>query len=443
MADYFVASGGSNTAPYDTWAKAATSLQTALTAASANGDRVIIQYDAVPSGDTEVAADTIYTTTASRYTQIISASNDGGSAFTPTAMGTANWIGNSTTNRSITLGASNDSRVYVYGLTIRTAGSTLDFINLGTASGAALVLDGCYLWMGNTSTTALFLGNNAGTCCNVHIKNTTLRFGATSNVIQSGVGGGNTLFENCTISSAGSAPSVLCTRGNVTFVGCDLSHVTGTLVGNILFPDVHVFQQCKLGSGVTVLATQTGNPTASSASAYVFDCASGDTHGLFGYYDALGSVASDTGIYYTSGAAAQSWKIVTTANATFLNPFKTPWINFYNAGTSAITPYLEILRDGSTTAYQDDEVWAEFSAKTTTGSTQASFSTDRMAVAGTPANQDAGAGLGSWTGEGGTAWSGKVDSGSALTPAEAGDIRGRVVVGEPSITVYVDPYIRT
>ena len=65
-----------------------------------------------------------------------------------------------------------------------------------------------------------------------------------------------------------------------------------------------------------------------------------------------------------------------------------------------------------------------------------------MAILGTPANLDAGAGLGSWTGEGGTAWSGKADAGS-ITPAESGAIRGRWVVGEPSITVYVDPQIRT
>ncbi len=88
MADYFVASGGSNTAPYETWAKAATSLATALAAASTAGDQVIIQYNAVPSGDAELAADTTYTLAAN--IQIISASNDGGSAFTPTAMGTAN-----------------------------------------------------------------------------------------------------------------------------------------------------------------------------------------------------------------------------------------------------------------------------------------------------------------------------------------------------------------
>ncbi len=207
-------------------------------------------------------------------------------------------------------------------------------------------------------------------------------------------------------------------------------------------PATFVFSQCKLGANVTILATQTP-ANKSSGAAYVFDCSSGDTHGIFGYYDAFGSCVSDTGIYYTTGAAAQSWKIVTTANCSYYTPFVSPFVDFYNTGTTSITPRFEILRDGSTTAFQDDEVWGEFFVKTTSGSTQSTPSSDRMALLGTPANQATGAGTGSWTGEAASAWSGKVDSGSAVTPAESGHIRGRVVVGEPSITVYVDPQIRT
>lgn len=207
-------------------------------------------------------------------------------------------------------------------------------------------------------------------------------------------------------------------------------------------PGSVVFSQCKLGANVTILATQTP-ANKSSGAAYVFDCSSGDTHTFMGYYDAFGSCVSDTGIYYTTGAAAQSWKIVTTANCSYYTPFVSPFVDFYNTGTSSITPRFEILRDGSTTAFQDDEVWGEFFVKTTSGSTQSTESSDRMTLLGTPANQATGAGTGSWTGEAGSAWSGKIDSGSAVTPAESGHIRGRVVVGEPSITVYVDPQIRT
>jgi hypothetical protein len=118
---------------------------------------------------------------------------------------------------------------------------------------------------------------------------------------------------------------------------------------------------------------------------HVWDCSSGDVHGLFGYYDALGSVVSDTGIYYSAapdsvqdGATAkkQSWKITTTANCSATAPFVTPWIPFYNSATSAITPYIECLRDGNATAWTSAEVYAEFSVKTTAGSTKANFSTD-------------------------------------------------------------------
>ena len=111
-------------------------------------------------------------------------------------------------------------------------------------------------------------------------------------------------------------------------------------------------------------------------------------------------------------------------------------------GTSAIQPYLEILRDGSTTAYTDAEVWADFSVQNNTGFTLSSIVNDRAAPLAAGTAQDNGVGLSGWTGESGTAWSGKLVSPS-VTPAEVGDLRARVCVGAPSLTVYVDPRIRT
>ena len=443
MATYFVASGGSNTAPYDTWAKAATSLATALAAATSAGDVVVIQYNAVPSGDAELGADTTYTFAG--HIWLISASNDGGSAYTPTAMGTGNWIGNSTTNRWIKF-TGNDLRVYIYGLTLRTAGSTADVISLNISTGGHYVYDSCYFYHGNTGASANIqisgAQNNYTKCVDC-----TFRFSATGQSLDIN---GFCEFVGGSISSSGSTPTTLIASGLMatsTFTGVDLSLVTGTLVGNIGAVNRHSFERCKFGSGVTVMAAQTANPTKAAASVWVSDCASGDTHMVFGYYDALGSVVSDSGIYYTSGAAAQSWKIVTTANASALTPFETPWVDLYNTGTSAITPYFEIARDGSTTAYKDDEVWAEFSAKTTTGFTIATSSLDQATLANRitagGSNQATGAGTGSWTGLSGTAWSGKCNSGSSLTPAETGAIRGRLYVAAASATIYMDPQIRT
>jgi len=187
----------------------------------------------------------------------------------------------------------------------------------------------------------------------------------------------------------------------------------------------------------------------SSCHVWVYNSGTGDNHYLFGYHNALGSITAITGKYASGGAKYDgtngvSWQIDTTASASYLTPFFTPWIDLYHSGTSAITPKLEILRDGSATAYDNDEVWAEFSYQGTSGSTKATIVDDRMALAGTPAAQTTGdLGAGGWTGEGGTAWFGKLHTASTITPAEIGMLRARVCVGVASSTVYVDPYIRT
>jgi hypothetical protein len=222
--------------------------------------------------------------------------------------------------------------------------------------------------------------------------------------------------------------------------------VTNTLVKDSGYACVFYFDRCKLGSGVTILASQTSNPHLGSPEAWLLDCASGDTHGIFGYYNALGSLITEGTIKYTGGAAGQSWKIVTNSNATPHSPFVTPWVTYHNTTLSSITPRFEILRNDSTTAYRDDQVYAEFEAKTTSNSTLGTFYSDapslvnRLTAGGSA--QATGAGLSAWENESGTAWSGKCDSGSAFTPAENGHISGRLVV-TGALTVYMDPQVRS
>lgn len=451
MADYFVASGGSNTAPYDTWAKAATSFQTALTAATADGDRVIIQYNAVPSGDAELASDTTYTIGGN--VQIIAASNDGGSAFTATAMGTANWIGNSSSSRSITMAGA--FSVFIYGLTLRIASNLTDSMTLVTTTIANYTYRDCYFWQGNTNGGSLILiGATAGTSRHhARFQECTFRFGATGQGIR--FSAGTYILEGCTLSSDGSTPTTLFpstdTVATVIFDGCDLSLVTGTLIPNQTGGTRQFyFRQCKLGAAVTVMASQTTAPNLSSVEAYVIDSASGDEHFHFQHYNALGTLTSDTSIYanagaaYTTGGSRYSFKVVTTANASRANPYVSPWITVHHEGTSAITPNIECVRSGSSTAYTNAEVWSEWMVKSTSGSTRGTFvRTDRVAVGGTAANQTTGAlGASDWTGESGTSWFGKLDPTSSFTPAELGDLCGRVVVGAASATVYYDPTLR-
>jgi hypothetical protein len=436
VATYHCWSGGSNTAPYDTWAKAATTFTTAVGAASANGDVIKVHS----SHTEELAADTTYTFLAN--VAVVCVNKDAADVLA--SMSTAAWIGNSTANRSLTIVGAR--KLYFYGITFRTAGATADSISIG-ADGGHYEFENCWLWNGNTHTTSFirFGANDAQQF--VRLRGCFLRFG---NAAQSLLVSSNTVCEGTTVVVSGSAPTNLVQftsldpgGASILFEDCDLSHCTGNLVGDATsVAAVATFRSCRMGTGFVPLASQTV-ANRSGAEVWLFDCASDDTHMEFGYANALGTLTLDRSIYFTSGAAALSWKIVTTANAGFYTPFFGPWINLYHTGTSAITPYLEILRDGSATAYEDNQVWADFSAKVISGRTIGTLSTDRMTVLGTPANQDAGAGTGSWTGENATAWSGKLVAPASVTPAEIGYLKARPVVGAASITVYVDPQIRT
>lgn len=450
MAVYFVASGGSNTAPYDTWAKAATSLQTALTAAASDGDIVVVQYNAVPSADAELSVDTTYTF-ASKCA-LLSASNDGGSSFTQTVMGSANWIGNSTANRSITFAGSFAN--YIAGLTLRLSGTGADNIRLNQSSGSSKYFEDCFFWIANTSASSpLQTGSSTVSQAYTHVRGCTVRFGNTSQGISCTTG--KQVFEELTIDASGSAITQLLlfpvtTAGMIVgFYGCDLSATasTATLVPNVTLatPDIE-FVRCKLPSSYVVMDAQT--EFMAGAKVTLRDCATGDTHGNFEYHDAFGSMVLDRSTYFTAGAAGLSWKISTTSATSIVWPFRTPWIDLYNTGTSAITPYLEFLRNnGSAAAYKDNQVWAQFSVKSTSGSVISTLTGDREAsFGGSGTAQAAGAGTGSWTiAASSSPYSFKCDSGSSVTPAEAGAIRARIVVAVPSIagTLFCDPQIRS
>lgn len=432
MATYYVWSGASGTNAGTSWTNAYTAFGSAITAATTAGDIILVHK----THQEELAADTTYTLGADILIYCV----DKDASDAAAVMGTGGWIGNSTTNRAIIV-AGSDRRGYWYGITFRISGSSSDNMIFCNSSGHQGLFEQCYFWQGNTNTGALvnLVGN--GNAYGEFI-NCTFRFG---NAGQSLTILGAATLSGCSISSSGSTPtalvksSVSMAAGTITFRGCDFSIVTDTLVPDIPAPTQFIFDRCELGSGVNPLASQTSNPTLASPSVLLLDCASGDTQGYYAYYDAYGSVIPDTGIYYTGSPAGGSWKIVTTSLASPRYPFKTPWMDLYNSTLSSMTPRLEILRDGSSTAFDNDEVWAESLVKDNSGFTLASFFTDFCLPNATPAAQANGAGLGSWTGESGTAWSGKIDTGAAVTPDENGSLTMRVCVGLASTTLYVNP----
>lgn len=435
MATYYVYSGAGGTNAGTSWTNAYTAFSSAVTAATADGDIILVHY----GHQEELSADTTYTFPTGNQVFVCSVDKDNSDVVMP--MSTNGWIGNSTTNRSITCGGTT-SRVFIYGITFRTAGSTSDSISMSSSSAGIFRLEDCYLWHGNSSSSSnINLASHEAAMVTLH--GCTFRFGNASQRITVT---GNVYIDGGSITNAGSTPTGLfgASGNSITcfMTGFDVSLITGTLIPAQSYHNLFVFDRCKLGAGVTVLASQ----TTQNGQALVLDCASGDTHGLFAYYNKFGSLTSDTGIYFTSGDAGQSWKIATTSYCGPSTPFISPWVDLYWSGTSAITPYVEALRDGSATAYTDAEIWIEVAAKKTSGTTLATFSNDRVAgyeKGGTGSAQADGAGLGSWTGEAGTAKSLKLALGSSITPAEAGPMTARFISGTPSLTFYVDPQIRT
>jgi len=438
MATYYLWSGATGTASGADWTNAFTTLTAAATAANAEGDIIKVHK-------TTQVVFTSVTFTAAVY--LVCVDKDASDALAEMD-GVTGYFQTTTT---LTLAPSGS--LYLYGLAIQSTSAATRTVAIANADGVSVTAEKCRIGyvVANNGSARISGASTTDLQTFVRYIGCTFVMAGTGSYYESQ--GGKAEFIGCTVElyTGASAPTefikgtILDPGGcDIRMTGCDLSVLgSNSIVGSGTAAAVTVtLTQCKLGTSFVLLGTQSPANMA-NAEVFMFDCASGDTHGVFGYANGAGSVVSDTGIYYTTGAAGQSWKIVTTAACNFNNQFVTPFIDLYHTGTSSITPYLEILRDGSATAYQDDEVWAVFTAKTTSGTALSTRYSDRMTLLGTPANQDAGAGLGSWTGESGTAWSGKIDSGSAFTPAEAGHIRARVSVGEPSITVYVDPQIRT
>lgn len=234
------------------------------------------------------------------------------------------------------------------------------------------------------------------------------------------------------------------TGANIDIIGADLSAITTTLFnpGAILLTKISVYGS-RLGSGVAIVGTL----SLPSVDIYLFDCSASDNHYEFAHYNYFGRTLISAAIYldttegasYNNAGAKHSW-VVTSVNGTYQKPYVSPWIDVYNESTSAVTPRLEILRDGSTTAYNDDQVWGIFSYKGSSGYTNATVVNDRRGLVASAAAQGSSSlGSSDWAGET-TPWYGKLEPASPITPAEIGHIRARVAVVGTNV-VYVNPKI--
>lgn len=447
MAKYYLWSGATGAGTGADKANAFTTLAAAIAAASSSGDYILVHKTHTETR----GADVSYTTLASINIICVDADASDAPAVQTSAQGFLDGG-----NLSWEL-YGNGHSVLMYGVNITGTGTGVEVITFAgtTAGGGDINLRSCTIDLSGTSGTqdfAVRIGNADSPCavtftnCVVKLRNSYTYFNvlAAFKMVGGSITGGtlgNLINFQSTLDISG---------GYAEFVGVDMSGVTSVsaLVGDSnLTTGTARFDRCRLPATAPLLAAQT-LPGVAGNRVFVWDCHSGDTHGYHGYADGTGSVVSDFTIKRTAGAAGQSWRITTTAKASAISPFVTPPIQMLNDTLSSMTPYVEILRNGSATAYKDNQVWANFMAKVTSGSTLATSSSTAQSlaarIAGTTGTDiPAGVGLAAWEGEITTgapdAWSGKLVAPSAITPAEVGVLSAQISVAEPTISdLYVD-----
>jgi len=440
MTTRYVAATGSNTSPYDTWAKAATALLTA-TAAMAAGD--ITYIDSALA--TTITTSTIFNIngTAANPGYVISTNDTVNMPPTTVAFGAK--IDASATSLVVLTFQGN---AVMCGMNIQGGGSTgAGNIIVANSGGYNYLFDTCTLQLNNTNINSrIVFGQTGGYNSSVKTVNCTIKLGnSASQAIRKFSRWddiGSTFFHNTT------QPTNLIdgtSQGNATFQGSDFSDIT-----TIIFPDSgntneYFLNQCKLASGVALVGTLAGD----MITVWMNDCAFGDVQYSFGHYNYYGNTISTVAIYENDadGAAYKiddtkiGWRI-TGLHGTYATPYRSPWVDVYNEGVAAVTPRFEIAREGSATAYNNDVAWAEFCIKETAMVTLSTFdsSSKRGIVAAAAAQANSSKTITNWTGLGATYWLGILQPAAAVTPATIGHVRGRICVAGAN-TVYVNPKI--
>lgn len=434
MADLFVDDGGSNTSPYETWAKAATTFATAVSASSA-GDDIILGHDHSEA----LGGNTTYTfpgTSAAPNRVISCTSSAGGSTKTYNKADNIQ-IDSSGGVRDITL----VGHVKFYGVSLKT-GDDLIFTTLATT-----------VWFDDSvielsSAGALFL-LTAGQV-SVFLKNTDVNFSGGAAAAAFKLLSGSNLFEwhGGTVSWAGTQPTALFNNSKfapiVSVAGVDLNAITSALVDvSDLAVYLATFHHCLINSGVSLI---TGTIALAGTKVLMSGCDDTTGNDLYRleYVDYYGSIVHDDSIYYDSGASDGttniSWKFVTTANATeFSEPLISPPIVVWVDSTGSKTFTVQINWDSATNV-QNDEIWLEVEYLEASADTDSAFANDGMAdIFATPADQATNAE--SWTGTGGFTNENQQALAVTATVNRVGPVICRVHMGKPSTTIYVDPKV--
>ncbi len=297
MAIIYCNDDGSNTSPYETWAKAATTFLTAVDAASA-GDDIYIGAD-----HSETPGSVVYTFpgTAASPNRVVSVTVD-----TTTYNKADNTQIDSTSTDDMTF----TGFVKIYGMEI-SVGDDL-FVN---ADNSDIKFDDCVIILTRAGSAILTIGTTSGKV-KVFLKNTELKFGPGD--ASAGISihaSGEFSMHGGKVTVVTTQPTTLFTAAGrlavANFAGVDLSDLTGNLVAvgtNILLFEAH---HCLLNSSVTLTTGTLSSPDTKVLFAGCDDTTGNNLYRL-DYLELYGTVVDDDAIFVTTGGASDGTTPIST-----------------------------------------------------------------------------------------------------------------------------------
>lgn len=421
-----LAAGGSNTAPYDTWAKAATTLAAAI-AAMVAGDDLLID-----SAYTETTAATSFAFpgTDSNPCRILSGTHAGASGLDALAEGATITM---TTTSPMTITGSHS----MYGvLWINSSGSSVT-MSFGSNDGDCQELSNCTARLtGTGSSASIIFGNqNWSQGSKVVLRNQKFRFGHANQMVNMR---GRVEVRGGSIESGGTAPTNIFSldsqgRGACLDVtGFDATNAgTGVNLWYVGHGAPVLMRDCTVATGWTgSVLNATGRRPGCRVECWGLKVGSTKTRATIRDY--FGDIADSSSVYRTGGAtdtAPHSYSMTSTANCGRSAPLISPAMILHNTtiGT-ARTITLETIRDNAT-ALTDKEFWIEVHSPD--GQVVRSLPSDLASAASLTSSTEA------WT-DGGMANANKRKVSVSLTPTVSGPFIVYAMLAKPSTTVYFD-----
>jgi hypothetical protein len=319
--------------------------------------------------------------------------------------------------------------------------SSASNINFNTAKLNALYLKNCLLSITNAGSA---LKITCGNPSDVTLDNTPVSF---ANAGQSISFSYSMDFKWINTSSpiAGTAPTTLFIPGAsgaglVTCCGVDFSSFTGNIFAtttSACYSKI-LLNSCKFSSSATLYAGTSGGQASVVELVNCWDGSNVRNDRM----TAAGAVSTERTIVLTSGAADDvggfSLKMVTNSSKLdkYVVPLDSFWFDVENTATgSSKTATVEIV---SSASLNNDDIWLDLEYMGTSGNPIASFANSLPATLLT-ANAAVTTSTASWDSSPSTPVYQKLQV--TFTPQRAGRVRGRVMLGKASATVYVNPVI--